>query len=170
MVISSNTFPQMDISKIYLLLKWTNPERHFPKTSCQKDISRISFYNFFQFFIFYNYFFIFHNFFPFLQFFSFFHSFLFFTIFFFIFHSFFFHFSLFTTLLLGRSHWRAFLGCFFDIGSAISRCGTTIQHHYSKRKWGKGGRNEQKAETRQQKKIFKTTLSAVLSHLRIFYQ
>ncbi len=29
---------------------------------------------------------------------------------------------------------RTFLGCFFDIGSAISRCGTTIEPHYSRRK------------------------------------
>ncbi len=42
---------------------------------------------------------------------------------------------------------RPFLGCFFDIGSAISRCGTTIKH-YSRRKWGEGGRKEHKAETR----------------------
>ncbi len=44
-------------------------------------------------------------------------------------------------------------GCFFDIGSAISQCGTTIEQHYSRRKCGEGGRKEQKVETRWQKII-----------------
>ncbi len=38
------------------------------------------------------------------------------------------------------SLWRVFLGCFFDIVSAISQCGTTIKQHYSWKKWGEGGR------------------------------
>ncbi len=29
---------------------------------------------------------------------------------------------------------RAFLGCFFDISSAIFPCGITVEQHYSKRK------------------------------------
>ncbi len=41
-----------------------------------------------------------------------------------------------------------FLGCFFDISSAISRWDTTIEQHYSRRKWSEGGRKEHKAETR----------------------
>ncbi len=42
----------------------------------------------------------------------------------------------------------AFSGCFFYIGSAISRYGTTIEQHYSRRKWGEGGRKEHKTEMR----------------------
>ncbi len=55
-VITSNAFLRMDIFRIYFLPKWTNPERHFPKINCQKDISWIGFHNFF---------FIFHDFFVF---------------------------------------------------------------------------------------------------------
>ncbi len=42
----------------------------------------------------------------------------------------------------------AFLECFLDIGSAISRCDIKIEQHYSRRKRGKGGREERKVEPR----------------------
>ncbi len=43
--------------------------------------------------------------------------------------------SFFTTLLLGRSRvGTPFQDVFFDIDSAISQCGTTIEQHYSRRK------------------------------------
>ncbi len=35
---------------------------------------------------------------------------------------------------------HTFSGCFFDIGSAISGCGTMIERYYSGRKWGEGGK------------------------------
>ncbi len=38
--------------------------------------------------------------------------------------------------------------CFFNIGSANSRCGTSIEQHCSRRKWDEGGRKEHKVETR----------------------
>ncbi len=52
----------------------------------------------------------------------------------------------FTTLLLGRSR---------NTGSAISWYGTTIEQHCSRKKWGEGGREEYKVETRYQKKLEK---------------
>ncbi len=55
----------------------------------------------------------------------------------------------FTTLLLGRSYSSVpFRDIFFNIGITISQCGTTIEQHYSRRKWDEGGRKEHKVETR----------------------
>ncbi len=53
-----------------------------------------------------------------------------------------------STSIRSLSLWRTFLGCFFDTGSAISQCGTTIEQHYSRKKWGEGGRKKHKAEPR----------------------
>ncbi len=77
-VITSNAFFRIDISRIYFLLKWTNPERHFLKTNSQKGISQIDFSHFF-----------FHNFICFPHFFHFSQFFSFFTFFFQIFPQFF---------------------------------------------------------------------------------
>ncbi len=60
-----------------------------------------------------------------------------------------------------------FLGCFFDIGSAISWCSTTIKQYYSGGNEAKMvGRNTRRK--RDNKKTLKTILSAALSHLTIF--
>ncbi len=52
---------------------------------------------------------------------------------------------LFTMFLLGLA--RLF-GIFLNISSAISRYGTTIEQHNSRRKWGEGDKKEYKVETR----------------------
>ncbi len=47
-----------------------------------------------------------------------------------------------------RSLPRCCFGCFFIVSNATSLCGTMIEQHYSRRKWGEGGTKEHKAETR----------------------
>ncbi len=64
---TTNACPRMDVSRICVLPKQTNPERNFPKTSCRKYISQICFSWFFSFFtifpLFSWFFCIFHDFF-----------------------------------------------------------------------------------------------------------
>ncbi len=129
--ITSIAFFRMNFSRIYFLLKWWNPEIHFPRTNCWEDISKIGFLQFififsqflkkyfsqffcFLFSSFFHYLFsVFHDFLPFFSlfmfFFSFFHDFYpFFMIFFSFFHGLF-------KVLLGF-----FLKIFFIINSLVN--------------------------------------------------
>ncbi len=66
---------------------------------------------------------------------------------------------------------RAFLGCFFDTDSAIFRCSTTIEPILLQEEVKRGrvvGRNTRPKGDKEN--TLGTILSAVLSHLRIFYR